>query len=151
MKQPKTHTILSIILSGFFLLCDQLFKYIAYTHPTIKLYLIKPWFGWEYFENIGIAFGLPLPQYIIRIITPLILIFLLYFLYKNTHKSFLYILGYWLIVGGAISNFIDRLLFSVTIDYIRIIISVINIADIMIVVGTLSLLVHLQKQKMSRT
>lgn len=150
MKQTKIHTMLSLLLGGFFLLLDQLFKYLAYTHPETSIYIFKPWLGWEYFENTGIAFGLPLPQAIIRIVTPLILVALLFVLYKNKQKSFYYTLGVWLIVFGAISNFIDRVLFSITIDYIRIITSVINIADIMIVVGALSVLLHIQKNKTAR-
>ena len=151
MKQTKIHTIISIMLGGFFLLLDQLFKYLAYLYPEAAHYIIKPWLGWEYFENTGIAFGMPLPQHIIRIVTPLILVILLYILYKNKQKSFYYTLGIWLIVFGAISNFIDRVLFSMTIDYLRIITSVINIADIMIVVGALSVLLHIQKNKSRKT
>ena len=40
-----------------------------------------------------------------------------------------------LIISGALSNFIDRILFGATIDYIRIFTGVINLADVMIVVG----------------
>jgi len=41
--------------------------------------------------------------------------------------------------NGALSNLIDRVLFSITIDYLRIFTSVINIADIMIVAGVVLL------------
>ncbi len=147
MPKTKTHTRYIVLLSGFFLLCDQLLKYIAYTYKNSSYYIIKPWLGWEYFENSGIAFGIPLSQILIRIITPLILVALIYFLYKKSQKSFYYSFGLWFIIVGAISNFIDRIIFSFTIDYIRIITSVINLADIMIVLGALSLFIHIQKHK----
>jgi len=139
MIRPKAHVIIPIIISGFFLLIDQLLKFLARTNSTNTGYIWKPWLGWEYFENIGIAFGLPLPQIITLIVSPIIILGIIIWWIKKIQETFLFYLGNALIIGGALSNLIDRILFSITIDYFRFFTSVINIADIMIVTGVVLL------------
>ena len=51
-----------------------------------------------------------------------------------------YLFGLVLVIAGASSNLIDRVFFGFTIDYLRILTSVINVADIMIISGVLILL-----------
>lgn len=138
MKQ--SHLRLYFLLSGFLFVLDQIFKYFAFHHQTFQFYILKPWLGWEYFPNPGIAFGLPVPQSIILILTPAILLALGFWWSKNKHKTNNFYLGVCFIFAGAISNLIDRIIFSITIDYLRIITSVMNLADITIVVGAILLL-----------
>ena len=113
------------------------------------MYLIRPWLGWEYFGNPGIAFSIPFPNILLIIGTPVVLLLLLSYVGKKativTDQVFF---GASLIFFGAISNLIDRILFALTIDYIRIVTSVINIADCMIVIGTILLLVRSTKNGM---
>jgi len=90
--------------------------------------------GWEYWGNSGIAFSIPFPNWLIIILTPIILFGLFYFVTRKKRQIIFY-LGIFLIFAGAISNFIDRVLFGFTIDYICIFTGVINLADVMIVVG----------------
>lgn len=126
---------------GVFLLLDQYAKHWALANQDISLYLIKPWLGWEFFANPGITFGIPVPNALLILITPLILLFLAKLLVKEYKKRpALFSFALILIINGAISNYIDRVLYSITIDYIRIITSVINIADVMIIAGALLLL-----------
>ncbi len=132
--------ILPFAISGLFLLLDQLLKYIARTNPENTWYLIKPWVGWEYFENPGIAFSLPVPNLLILLITPLILFFLLRTLLNKRTLTITVIYSLSLIIGGAISNFIDRVLFGITVDYLRLFTSVFNLADLMILTGTILIL-----------
>ena len=66
---------------------------------------------------------------------------------RNKKPSTTLCAAYILILGGALSNFIDRLLFGITIDYFRILTSVFNVADIMIVVGAGLLIVEEYKKK----
>lgn len=147
MQIKKTH-IISIILSGFFLLLDQILKFLARTNPQTTRYIWKPWIGWEYFKNSGIAFGIPLPQIITLVISPIIIVALIIWWIKHKKKTFLFYLGSTLIIAGAVSNLIDRILFSITIDYFRLLTSVINIADVTIVVGVGLLILNETKCKM---
>ena len=133
--KTKTHIITSVISSGFFLLLDQTLKFIARSNPDASYYLWKPWIGWEYFKNTGIAFGLPLPQPIVLLLTPIIIILIVGWWTQKKKPNNLFYLGTILIIAGALSNFIDRILFSITIDYLRIFTSIFNIADMLIVVG----------------
>lgn len=136
---PRTRLVISIT-SGFFLFfLDQTLKVFARAHPTFAWYLWQPWLGWEYFANPGVAFGLPIPNALLIIITPLILLYLLHLLFTKP-QSWSMKWGITLIVTGALSNFIDRVVFGVTIDYIRILTSVLNLGDLMIVVGAMLLL-----------
>ncbi|MFA7245080.1 MAG: signal peptidase II [Candidatus Magasanikbacteria bacterium] len=137
---PENHLRNYFVLSGFLFALDQLFKYLAYNHQSFRLYLIKPWLGWEYFPNPGIAFGLPVPQKLILLFTPLILAALIYWWKKNKHKTNQFYLGVFFIFAGALSNLIDRIVFNITIDYLRVLTSVMNLADIIIVIGAFMLL-----------
>lgn len=142
----KARLTMYILTSGLFLLLDQLLKYFARLNPDYTYYLWPPWLGWEYFGNTGIAFSLPIPNWLVVFSTPFILLGLILFLYKKPLVT-----SYWLpvtlIFAGAISNYFDRILFGVTIDYLRILTSIINLADVMIVGGAMLLIVKSYKVK----
>src|SRR3989339_869476 len=129
--------LLPLVTSGFFFCLDQILKYMAHSTATTPHYLIDPWLGWEYLANPGIAFSVPFPNAALIIGTPIILIGLLVYLGRKKHRTPSHLYGASLIFFGAVSNLIDRVLFSITIDYVRILTTVLNIADIMIVMGTL--------------
>jgi len=143
----SNHLKIYFLLSGFLFVLDQFLKYLAFHNQSFRFYLLKPWLGWEYFPNPGIAFGLPVPQFFILLLTPLILLALAYWWNKNTHKTNHFYLGVCLIFAGAISNLIDRIVFSITIDYFRVLTSVINLANITIVIGAVLLLSKNKKSK----
>lgn len=133
MQLKKAH-FLYFFLSGLFLFVDQLTKYFFVHHPKFSWYIFKPWLGLEYFENPGIAFSLQVPSAVIIVLTPFVLLGILLFFFKNSpspKKS----LALALLLSGAVSNFIDRIFFEFTVDYIRVFTSILNIADILIVVG----------------
>ncbi|OGH85994.1 MAG: hypothetical protein A2493_03255 [Candidatus Magasanikbacteria bacterium RIFOXYC12_FULL_33_11] len=142
----KDRLSLYFLLSGFLFILDQSFKYFAYSNQNFKFYLLKPWLGWEYFPNPGIAFGIPVPQIIIWILTPLILLGLSLWWRKNNHKTDRFYLGVCFVFAGAISNLIDRIVFSITIDYFRVLTSVMNLADIIIIIGAIYLLYQKKKK-----
>ncbi len=131
----KRHTI--VIFSGVFYIClDQILKQIARLSESHPVYIIDQLIGWEYFENPGIAFGIPVPQFIVLPLSILIVILGLYHLQK-IHHTRKQIIGIALITAGAISNLIDRIIYGITIDYIRIFTSILNIADIAIIIGAI--------------
>jgi len=74
------------------------------------------------------------------------LVLLFWFKKSFTHASRnTYHISLGLILFGALSNYIDRVLFGATIDYIRLFTAVINLADVMIVGGVGLLLVKSYK------
>ncbi len=127
------------LLGGVIIFADQLCKWFARTSLATPYYFGSHYFGLEYFENAGIAFSLPLPNSIVIGLTPLILLlFVIWFGYmeKTVYACF----GASLFIAGAVSNYVDRVLFGYTIDYIRILTGVINLADIAVVIGILLLM-----------
>lgn len=133
----KLHPFLIFILGGVLFFIDRGLKYFAFSHPHFASYLWRPWFGWEYFENHGVAFGIPLPWFAAFLYTPIILAFVIWYYKKKKNKMLL--LAIILISFGALSNLIDRIQYHITIDYFRIFTSIINISDIMIVLGAIIL------------
>lgn len=133
MHVPRM-TIALVAGSGVLFCIDQLLKYIARSNPDRAYYLVQPWLGWEYFANTGIAFSLPFPQLVLIGITPLLLLWFFHLLRKHIASPTM-VVSITLVLFGALSNFIDRMLFGITVDYLRIINGIINIADIMIATG----------------
>jgi len=93
-------------------------------------------------HNTGIAFGLFKDQGIVFVIIPAIaivlLIFNIFYYRSNKDLSLTYIIGFSLILGGAIGNLIDRISFGYVIDFIDFRIwPVFNIADSAITVGAI--------------
>ncbi len=133
------------LLSGVFgIVLDQVLKYTARHHPEYTYYILDRILGWEYFENPGIAFGIPVPHTIVIPLTIGIIATGLWYAQKYTHTRTQY-LALTLIIAGACSNLIDRILFGITIDYMRIVTSIINLADLMVIGGVLLLLTHTKK------
>ena len=102
--------------------------------------LIGKYFGWEPFFNKGIAFGIVMPKIIVVMLTLFIIASVVYFYILNEKtpadtKDSRLKTGLMLILIGALSNLADRLIYDHTIDYFRLFTSVINLADIFIVVG----------------
>ena len=106
-----------------------------------SLPVIHHFFHMTLVHNTGIAFGLFKDQGMVFIIIPVIAIFLLIYniyYYKNNDEklSKLYIVGFSLILGGAIGNLIDRIVFGYVVDFIDLRMwPVFNIADSAITIG----------------
>lgn len=146
--KPKAHDARQR-LRGFFILdgvvllvlIDQFLKYLARTNPAADIDIIGDTVQWIYYANPGIAFSIPFPNWALVIFTPLFLVGLWAF-WGRKKRSLFFTSAILLVTGGALSNLADRILFEVTIDYLQIFTSVINMADVMIVVGALMLLFH---------
>ena len=94
-------------------------------------------------HNTGIAFGFLKDQGLIFIVIPIVAIFLLIFniyYYRQNEKALnrVYIVGFSLILGGAIGNLIDRIVYGHVIDFIDFRVwPVFNIADSAITIGAI--------------
>lgn len=130
--KKSTRTLLYSIGGCFFIIFDQYLKWLV--QRTYPIPLIPPLVSWEYFENTGVAFSIPIPHTIAALLTPIFLIGLFSFFLQRSHSE-LALIGGVLLFCGAISNYIDRILHGFTIDYLRIYTSVINTADVLIVLG----------------
>ena len=134
------------IPGGFLFSLDQTLKYLARTNQE-TVFVWKKIIGFEYYENNGVAFNLPLPNSLVILLTPIIIFGMIAFFLKNKNNNFLHNLGATLIILGATSNYIDRILFGITIDYIRLFTSIINLADLMIITGVILLILKSKHSK----
>jgi len=105
--------------------------------PVIRKYLYM-----TLVHNTGIAFGFFKNQGIVFIIIPviavLLLIFNIYYYRNNKDLSRTYIIGFSLILGGAIGNLFDRISFGYVIDFIDFRFwPVFNVADSAITIGAI--------------
>lgn len=136
MSSRKVRWII-IIANGLFLLADQFLKWQA-AHGWTQPHLFSPYFGWQLFLNRGAAFGLPLSNNLIILLTLPMIGLIGYLLFKELKKEPLspsLLLAWSMIFAGAISNLLDRVIYSQVVDYFVVGTAIINIGDIMIVVG----------------
>lgn len=131
----KIH-ILTTLSIGLFFILDQFLKWQS-LHNWSEAHLLHKFLGWQPFLNSGVAFGLPLPN-IFQIIFSIIIITIISYIFFNLPKQktlFITHFSLLLIIIGAISNLIDRIIYQNTMDYLLILTGIINLADIMIVIG----------------
>ena len=132
-------------LVGILVVLDQLTKVLAlqYLKPVGSVTVFPHVLDLTFVENRGVAFGLFSGQrWFILLVTAVICVGLIWYWkslpqkkeYKPLRISLL------LILGGAISNILDRLFRGYVVDYLEVTFidwPVFNLADIFVVVGTI--------------
>ncbi|NEZ46357.1 signal peptidase II [Clostridium niameyense] len=118
-----------------------------------EIVVIKDFFSFSYLENRGAAFGILQNKIIFLVIITLIVILgILYFLIKYKPKSKVLRISLALITSGAIGNLIDRVFYNFVVDFILLHYKDIyyyptfNVADMLVVVGTILLAIYLIKE-----
>ena len=127
--------ILIALLSGIVLLIDQISKFFL---KDASLLLIPGFLKLSGTINTGIAFGvLSGSTWLLPLLTGLVTGFIIFYIIKSRPKGILAI-GLSLVLGGALGNLIDRLLYGYVIDFIELLFirfAVFNVADIAITTG----------------
>ncbi|GAA0743693.1 signal peptidase II [Clostridium oceanicum] len=115
--------------------------------------ILKDLLGFSYLENRGAAFGIFQNKLIfLVIITSIVMLGIIYFIIKYKPKSNLLRFSLMLIVSGAIGNLIDRLYYNFVVDFIVIhykdvyYFPTFNVADMLVVVGTILLAIYIIKE-----
>lgn len=118
-----------------------------------------PWFGILSHRNKGAAWGmLEGRMWLFTIVTVAVICAVIYYYHKEAKGKPIFQVGLMLLLGGAIGNFIDRLFRGEVVDFIDVLIPVINydfpifnIADaaltIAVVVLMIGLIVEDKKEK----
>jgi len=131
-------------VSVIVVILDQLTK--ALTRSYLSLYdsipIIPKFFHLTYVTNDGMAFGLNFPGgiYIFTGLSILLTIFLFWYLWKERDSHFVLRLSLSMIMGGAIGNLIDRIIFGKVVDFMDFMIGdyhwyIFNIADSFVTIG----------------
>lgn len=118
------------------LLADQLIKQWVLLGLDLPLWLIDGQLGIRLVMNESIAFSLPLPPNWSLILSAAVIAGMLLFFFRSCRRCFFADLCFGLIIGGALSNLLDRLLVGAVVDYIQIFWwPVFNLADAAITIG----------------
>ncbi|TCS84391.1 signal peptidase II [Tepidibacillus fermentans] len=131
------------IVSFVVVLIDQLSKWMVVHNMALyeSIPLIEGWFHITSTRNRGAAFSILQNQRVFFIIlTLVVVIFLVYYIWQIRYTQKLFALGLALILGGAIGNLIDRVLTGEVIDFIDVRIinfAIFNIADSAITIGVI--------------
>ena len=108
--------------------------------------VIKNMFAFSYVENRGAAFGILQNKIIFLALTTLIVVIgMLYYLFKFKPQSKILKLSISFIIAGAIGNLVDRFYYTYVVDFIQLhykdvyYFPTFNIADMLVVFGTIIL------------
>jgi len=134
---------------------DHLTKWWALSIDTIPL--VGDWLRFQYAENTGIAFSLPLEGLLLQVVTAVFIVLIfLYYLKDRLHYHLFYTICFAFILGGAVGNAIDRFFRGFVVDFIAVgNFPIFNVADSFVTTGVALLLVgetwkHYQNKKRSK-
>jgi len=138
-----------IKLSSIFLVIDIVVKLLVksrmYLNQSIRI--INNFFYITYVKNTGAAWSILSGKQLFLILVSLLVIIVLFiYLYKKKTYTKLEVIGYSLLISGAVGNLIDRVVYGYVIDYLNFYIfnynfPVFNIADTCIVIGIMILFI----------
>lgn len=140
-----------LFITALIITADQISK--SLIKSTMTLYDVIPvipgFFQLNYITNKGMAFGINLPVGISFFsgISLIIICFLVWILWCERKNNLLMRISLALILGGAIGNLIDRILFGEVVDFFDFMIGdfhwyIFNIADSAVTVGIILMLFY---------
>jgi len=147
---------MEILIVFFGLLLDRLSKLWALSalKDNNGVVLIKDIFKLEYLENRGAAFGILQNKLVLlALVTLLVVAGMIYYIIKYKPKSKFIRISFALIISGALGNLYDRMFYKYVVDFILVhykdvyYFPTFNIADSLVVVGTLILAISIVKDE----
>ncbi|KYH29791.1 MULTISPECIES: signal peptidase II [Clostridium] len=144
---------IAIIIIG--VLIDRITK--VWALKTIRsgndIVIIKDFFSIQYLENRGAAFGIFQGKtLLLSIVTLIVILAMIYYLIKYREIYKLTRISLALIIGGALGNLYDRIIYKYVVDFIMLhykdiyYFPTFNIADILVVVGTIALAISILRE-----
>ncbi|MDV3427194.1 MAG: signal peptidase II [Bacillota bacterium] len=138
-----------IIILG--LILDRITKLwaVGYFKTHKDIIVIKDYFNITYLTNKGAAWGSFQNKLLfLSIITSAVVIFMIYYLIKNKKNSKFLNISMALIISGALGNLFDRIYYKYVVDFILFhfrdvyYYPVFNVADMLVVIGTILLVIY---------
>ena len=147
--------LMMIVFTIVFLLIDIVSKLVISNLMNVydSVIVIKNVFNITYVRNTGAAWSLFSDNtWLIIIISLIIISFIVFYIYKNRPKNKIENISYSLVLGGAIGNFIDRIIYGYVIDFLDFNIfgydyPIFNLADTFIVIGVIILCICMWRDK----
>ncbi len=131
-------------VSVIVVILDQITKALIRSYLSLydSITVIPNFFHLTFVTNDGMAFGLNFPGgiYVFSTLSIFLTIFLFWFLWQEKDSHFLMRFSLSMILGGAIGNLIDRILFGEVVDFLDFMIGdfhwyIFNLADSSVTVG----------------
>ena len=160
MKSKNRNISITILITLSFLL-DQLSKLLIRQNidQYSELKLVGDYFILTNVENSGAFLGMgsdfsPFLKTIFLLILPIIvLIFIMFYVYRDKQIDKISLIGFCLIIGGGIGNIFDRILYGSVTDFLFIDLGgifktgIFNIADLSVTTGMILILLMSFKNK----
>jgi len=138
-------------LAVIIVILDQLTKWLVLNNMALgeRIAVWDPWFGILSHRNRGAAWGMLEGQmWLFFIVTIAVIVGIIYFYHKEAKGNKFLQVSLMVLLGGAIGNFIDRLFLGEVVDFIDILIPVINyhfpifnIADMALTIAVIMLFI----------
>lgn len=139
-------------LAIFLILLDQLTKWLVVQNMNLgeRIPIVEPYFALLSHRNKGAAWGMLEGQmWLFYIVTIIVVGGIVYFFHKEAKGSKLFGISLMFLLGGAIGNFIDRVWRKEVVDFVDVLIPIINydfpifnIADAALTVGVVLIIIH---------
>lgn len=140
-------------LAALVILLDQISKWFVVKNMQLgeEITIIEPYLSFLSHRNRGAAWGMLEGQmWLFYIVTAVVVVGIIYYFHKEAKGHKLFSISLMLLLGGAIGNFIDRLVSGEVVDFISVLIPVINydfpifnIADAALSIGVVTLIIHI--------
>ena len=110
--------------------------------------VINNFFNITYVRNTGAAWSILSDKtWLLIVVSLMIMLFIIFYIYKNRPKTNLEKISYSMILGGSIGNFLDRIIYGYVIDFFDFYIfgydyPIFNLADSFILVGVILLMIY---------
>ena len=161
MINKKIRNYSLIVLSIFIFLIDFFSKYFLISYYDLgskgRVY-VTPFLDFILVLNPGISFGIlsngeDIQRWILSALSILVIFYLYFWSTKSTSK--LTKISLFIMIGGALGNVFDRLIYGKVIDFISLHVFnyywyVFNIADIAIVLGGFIILIDLTRESLAK-
>jgi len=116
-------------LAAFVVILDQWTKWLIVKNMEFgeRISVWDPWFGILSHRNRGAAWGMLEGQmWLFSIVTIGVICAILYFYHKEAKGKPIFQVGLMFLLGGAVGNFIDRIFRGEVVDFVSVLIPVIN-------------------------
>ncbi len=140
-------------IAAIVILLDQLTKWAVATNMEIgeRIPLIEPYIGLLSHRNRGAAWGMLEGQmWLFAIVTLVVVGGIVYYFHKEGKDNPLFAWSLMLLLGGAIGNFIDRMARGEVVDFVSVLIPVINynfpifnVADAALTIGVILIIIYM--------
>ena len=132
---------------------DQWTKWLVLKNMELgeRIPVMEPYLAWLSHRNRGAAWGMLEGQmWLFAIITVAVIIGILYYFHKHAKGQPLFQLSLMVLLGGAVGNFIDRMVRGEVVDFVDVLIPVINyefpifnVADAALTVGVVLMIIFI--------